>query len=180
MMAPIRRSGLGRCASMILLSLLTSAVHSDDGLFLCTADEQLVFGCTLGNRKISICASSPLTADTDHVQYRFGTRQRLEQAYPPHPLPPAERFFLSTTGYAGGGASAIRFRIDGQDHFVFEQMRRTHFAEGEPHHAEFMAGLVVHGEGQNYTLWCDENDASLRRIAYDIFPREAYPLDRLP
>ena len=155
--------------------------HENAPHFLCEADEQLVFGCSLGERQVSVCASADLGPDTGYVQYRLGTPERLEQVYPVEHLPPRGRFFLSTAPYAGGGASAIRLSIAGSDYFVFEQTTRTNFAPGEPHDPEFSAGLVTRREGTAISVTlCEDNDASIRRVAYDHFPREAYSLDTLP
>ena len=169
-----------RCA-LAALVFVAAYVHSDEARFLCEADEQLIFGCSLGERQVSVCASHDITIDTGYVQYRVGTAGRLEQVYPNPPLPPRDRFFLSTSPYAGGGASAIRFRVGGSDHFVFEQMTRTNFTAGEPHDPEFQAGLVIRGEKTTTSIeLCDENDASIRKVAYDHFPREEYGLERAP
>lgn len=168
---------------LVLAALIGFATyaHSNELHFLCKAEEQLVFGCSLGEKQVSVCASPNLTLDTGYVQYRFGIADQLEQVYPRPPMPPEDRFFLSTVPYAGGGASALRFRIDDSDYFVFEQTIRTHFAPGEPHDTEFRAGLTVRNrDGTSSTLLCEDNNASIRKVAYDHFPREEYTLDTTP
>ena len=177
------RHGMRRCCALIALTLFTAHLHSEQSRFLCEEEELLVFGCSLGDKQVSVCASPDLTIDTGYVQYRLGTPERLEQVYPDGRLPPQGRFFLSIAPYAGGGASAIRFHIDGSDHFLFEQTVRTNFAPGEPHHPEFSAGLAIRDNEKGTTTVtkpCEDNAASIRRIAYDSFPREEYHLETIP
>jgi hypothetical protein len=50
---------------------------------LCAAEEEIVWSCATENNKIaSVCASRDLTIDKGYVQYRFGTKQKIELEAP--------------------------------------------------------------------------------------------------
>jgi len=59
---------------------------------LCTADEDIYFSCELEEiRKIaSVCAKGNSSPDDGYVQYRFGTKQRLDLEYPKEKISPQQ------------------------------------------------------------------------------------------
>lgn len=49
---------------------------------LCLADEIVVFSCQIGNKTVSMCASSDLTWEKGSLYYVFGTSKKIELRYP--------------------------------------------------------------------------------------------------
>src|SRR5262245_47501704 len=51
----------------------------------CAAEEKILFNCSTGAKTVSVCATSPLSAEAGSVQYRFGPPGAPELRYPPSP-----------------------------------------------------------------------------------------------
>lgn len=142
---------------------------------LCRANEQSLFECKVGKKQVSICASPNMTATTGYAQYRYGTPQKIELAYPPTPKPPRGYFALSNTPYSGGAESRIHFTNQGYEYFVFTLMHRTHFEANEPNYPVFDAGVRVFHRGKEIlNLHCQDRETSLNKAAYDHFDQEAF------
>ena len=149
--------------------------------FLCSADEQVVFGCALGNKKqVSVCASPQMTATTGYLQYRYGTPAKVELAFPAERKPPKGLFFFANTGFSGGGASELHFRIGEYDYFVYDSTVRTNFKAGEPNNPAFSAGVVTRLKGKRLSGQTCTNDASLGSAVYDQVEKEEFDYDVLP
>jgi len=143
--------------------------------FLCAADEQVVFGCQLKNKKMaSLCASKVLNASTGYVQYRFGTSKSLELEYPAQRALPKGHFYISSTAYSGGGASRVRFKNGDAEYFLFDSTVRTNFKPGEPNNPQFEAGIEVQQKGKPASVRYCVNDASNSSLAYEQFEKEAF------
>jgi len=82
----VNRSFLALC---FLFCEMTSAST------LCTPSEKVLFSCQLENSKkiASVCAAINLTRTVGYLQYRFGTRGKLELVYPSTKVATQERFF---------------------------------------------------------------------------------------
>jgi hypothetical protein len=55
----------------------------------CTPDEQVVFQCDIGARRVAVCASRGLGPQGGQLQYRYGRPAAVELAYPPPTRPGA-------------------------------------------------------------------------------------------
>lgn len=164
-----------RRALSLVVVLTSSLALADEPLYLCKANEELIFGCEVKDKLVSVCSSKNLTKTTGYVQYRFGTPDNIELVYPKTEISPEGRFFLSSTGYAGGGANMIRFNNDGYEYLIFDSMVRTHFVPDEPNYPEFKAGIVTRYQGKTTSSrLCEDNDASIRAVAFEVFERENF------
>jgi hypothetical protein len=66
------------------LAALSMPAHSSAATTHCTAQEQVVFSCSMAKsaKIVSLCASKPLTKNVGYLQYRFGTPQKMELEFP--------------------------------------------------------------------------------------------------
>ena len=64
---------------------------------LCAAHEQVLFNCKIKDSRklVSVCASQDLAKDRGYLQYRFGTRKKLELVFPPTKVDTQQRFYWS-------------------------------------------------------------------------------------
>jgi len=161
----------------VFLVLLSIPAYAGEPNYLCNSDEQLVFGCSLVNKKmVSICASPSFTPTSGYVQYRYGTLKKVELSYPSAFEPPMGKFFFSHAMFSGGGASSIRFINKGHEYVVFDKMVRTNFTPGEPNNPEFSSGVITRYRGKNTSFLCQE-DASIGGEAHEQLEKEDYDYD---
>ncbi|RZU02635.1 hypothetical protein [Rivibacter subsaxonicus] len=155
-----------------LLFVVAATQAAPPSRFLCSADEEVVFGCTLGRRMVSLCAS-PGPAP-QKLQYRTGMPGKLELVVPPAPEPAAGTFIHSSTGYSGGGEARLRFRNGNWDYWLFD---RTLRGEQGP---VFSSGVVVRRTGQRHgkELKCVE-EAGFGAFDGERFEREDFDFDLL-
>lgn len=152
---------------LILLILLNASVATaGEQHYLCNKDEQVLFGCTVGKKMVSVCTSQKFTKSSGYVQYRFGVKNKIELQYPASLVPPQKNFFFSNTPYSGGGAARIRFSINDDEYIVFDSTIRTNVKPGEPNYPEFTAGLITQHMGKITSLRKCSDDASIRAEAY--------------
>lgn len=85
----------------------------------CSAQEQIVFSCSLGKKMVSVCASNDFSANSGYLQYRFGQKDALELAFPnlTESAPASQSVQARTLMFAGGGGGYLRF-INGQHHYI--------------------------------------------------------------
>jgi hypothetical protein len=126
---------------MFVLMGVGTACHAANPWDLCIADEKLVFGCVLGEKVASICASANLSSASGYVQYRYGTIKKIELVYPKEKTHPKGHFFFSSTIYGGGDEFRVRFNNEGHDYFAFHKMVRTNFKSGETNDPDESAGI---------------------------------------
>lgn len=169
-----------RALSIILL-LISHAALADEPQYLCKDDENLIFGCEIKGKFISICSSKNLSKTVGYAQYRFGKPDKVEFLYPASKKPPEGIFFLGSTGYSGGGANIVRFNNSGYEYLIFDSMIRTNYAPGEPNNPEFKAGIVTRHNGKiTSTRLCTDNAASIRASAFEAFEREGFDYEVIP
>ncbi|WP_215796720.1 hypothetical protein [Rheinheimera oceanensis] len=165
----------------LFLSLISPALLAYEPASLCSADEQVIFACEVKHKLLSVCASADVSHTSGYMQYRFGQPDKIELTYPATKVAPQGRFFLSSAGFSGGGANIIRFNNSGYEYLVFDLMRRTNFTPGEPHDAEFHAGIVTRRHGKiTSTRSCDNNNASIRAVAFDVLETEEFDYNVIP
>ncbi len=149
--------------------------------YLCKAQETLLFGCDSGPKMISVCASQGFSATTGYVQYRFGTPGNIELSYPEKLSPPNGHFWLSSTGYSGGGEAHLRFVNHGVTYAVFDRMVRTNFTPGEPNDPDMSEGIVVRPQGKKATTrLCTHSEGGIRAQAYTTIEREDFDDNLVP
>ena len=59
---------------------------------LCAAAEKSLFSCEIGKKVLSVCASKDLDENKGTLQYRFGTPDKLDLAYPEKADHPKKHF----------------------------------------------------------------------------------------
>lgn len=156
----------------LLVSLISPTLLAYEPASLCRADEQVIFACEIKHKLLSVCASADVSSTSGYVQYRFGQSGKIELTYPATKVAPQGKFLLSSAGFSGGGANIIRFNNSGYEYLVFDSMRRTNFTPGEPHDAEFHAGIVTRRHGKiTSTRLCDNNNASIRAVAFEVLEK---------
>jgi len=161
---------------LLAFSVSFSACAGDER-YLCQPDEDVVFGCNLGRKMASVCASHGVTQTTGHVQYRFGTPSDLELVYPAKLEPPKGHFFYSQAMFSGGDGSRIRFRNKDHEYFVFSKSVRTNFTAGEPNEPQESAGVFTRFNGRfSATRVCASYDA-VGGPALDHLDTEGYDYD---
>ena len=102
------------------LAVFSAQLHAGDvNKSLCKAGEAVVFSCNTGKKLISVCASENLAANAGYVQYRFGTKEKLELSFPDNEFHPG----LYATGgnlmYSGGGGAYMRFNNGAYSYVVY-------------------------------------------------------------
>ena len=87
---------------------------------LCRADEQVYFSCSVGEKLVSLCASTDLSDRSGQLQYRFGkSAQLIDLVYPQQPTHPRNSFMEFHDSFAKGGSEALAFRIGAYSYGVF-------------------------------------------------------------
>jgi hypothetical protein len=157
----------------IMLVCMVAVAAAPEGKFLCLKDEQVVFGCNLSNKVLSLCASNSSSASPT-FQYRFGAPGHLELQFPNIPGPAKDHFWFSSTAFSGGGSAHIRFVNTGYEYVLFDSTVRTNFGKSGRHDPRFDAGIVVLHEGKTVSIRYCTNDASIHAVAYEQMPREEY------
>lgn len=91
---------------------------------LCVADEIPVFTCRIGKNIASICASKVLDESRGYLQYRFGTRNKVELDIPPKQTykPPMVGYMNATC--ASCYANYVRFTNGEYRYYVFNASAR--------------------------------------------------------
>jgi hypothetical protein len=149
--------------------------------FLCRKDEQIVFGCNLGKKVLSLCASAGSSSTDTTFQYRFGTPSHLELQVPDTLSLAKDHFWFSSTAYSGGGAAHIRFVNADYEYVLFDSTVRTNFGKSGRHDPQFDAGVLILHQGKTVSLRHCSNDAAIQAIAYKQIPQEEYKYyDEIP
>ncbi|HMN75081.1 MAG TPA: hypothetical protein PKC97_03370 [Burkholderiaceae bacterium] len=135
----------------------------------CTADEQTLFACSTGRKRLSVCASAQLTRDAGSVQYRFGAPGRS-----PFVLPAADAGWRATVRggglmFSGGGGAYLAFANPPYRYVVYSAIGRGWGSR---------AGVVVEKHGRRIaSLPCVGATAST--LGPDLFERAGIAEDPL-
>ncbi len=81
--------------------------------------EKIIFSCGTGKKLVSVCSSENLSPDTGYVQYRFGTREKVELSFPESQAHPGQFFTAGTLMYSGGGGTYMRFNKGTYSYVVY-------------------------------------------------------------
>ncbi len=128
--------------AIFLLFIVSTSASAVDNKYLCHRDESVIFGCSLGDKLLSLCSSKGVGATTGYVQYRYGTINKIEMTYPKKLLPPKGYFFLGQSGWSGGGENRIRFNNGKYNYLIYDTLVKV----GDPPSLgkyKFTAGVIV-------------------------------------
>jgi hypothetical protein len=165
---------------LVIICNVAMAVPPEEK-FLCRKDEQVIFGCNLGKKVLSLCASSGPFSAPPAFQYRFGTLGHLELQFPDTPGPAKDHFWFSSTAYSGGGAAHIRFVNADYEYVLFDSTVRTNFSKKGQHDPKFDAGVLIRHQGKFVSLRHCANDAAIHAMAYQQIPQEEFQYyDEIP
>jgi hypothetical protein len=110
-------------AGRLLLVLCSVAgAGASAGENLCLAGEQVIFACATGraSKIVSMCASPDLAAGKGSLYYRFGTRQKIELAYPDKANGNPEHFRYAHYSRFQTERSEVTFSIGKYAYTVFD------------------------------------------------------------
>jgi hypothetical protein len=114
--------------ALLLVAALSGSAPARETL--CGDDEQTAFSCHVGEKLVSLCASSDLSKRRGWVQYRFGKPDHLELAYPKAKQHPRKFLIHGVIPFAGGGADYYRFTSHGYRFVVYSGFGRGWVQEG--------------------------------------------------
>ena len=103
--------------SVYLLILLPCVCEADN---LCKATEKVIFSCTVQNGKkiLSVCGTPKLTKTEGYLQYRFGTKSKLELVYPSTTKGTQEQFYWLYLPGTDGSGSELSFNNHGYNYTI--------------------------------------------------------------
>jgi len=151
-----------------LLVLIAAPVWAGESH--CSAQEQIVFSCSLGKKMVSVCASNDFSANSGYLQYRFGLKGAPELVFPDltEAAPAASYVQARTLMFAGGGGGYLRF-INGQHHYI------VYTAIGKRWGAK--DGVAVEKNGQRIaSLEC--RDVPVSKLSEEFFSRTGLLIDQ--
>lgn len=137
---------------------------------LCRADEQVLFHCRIerSSKQLSMCGSSKLTAKAGYLQYRFGTPDKIELAFPKDAAQSQLQFRL---------AHYFRYQVDRSElSFDNAGYRYTLFAdyEGEVKPATKTAGVTIsQADKQLHELSCAKSFTNRLATLDEVVPCDA-------
>tara|TARA_B100000678_G_scaffold189392_1_gene158369 strand:- start:6 stop:617 length:612 start_codon:yes stop_codon:yes gene_type:complete len=126
----------------------------------CASDEQELFSCTAGAKRIAVCGVTN-TQGQKTAQYRFGSPDKAEIVLD------GGRF--ASVPYSGGGEAQIEFANGATRYVVYSRTVRTNFDE-RGNMPEFTDGVVVLRDGEAVADRQCTGDAE----SIDIMAGEAY------
>jgi hypothetical protein len=103
-----------------VVTLFTMPVTSYAANNLCGLAEKVVFNCQLKKSKklISVCGSQTLTRDSGYIQYRFGTKNKLELSYPKTKVNTQSQFYWDYKNFYQGGIKELTFENRGYIYII--------------------------------------------------------------
>lgn len=103
--------------SAYLLILLSNVCEADN---LCKTTEKVIFSCTVQNGKkiLSVCGTTKLTKTEGYLQYRFGTKSKLELVYPSTTKGTQEQFYWFYLRGTDGAGAELSFNNHGYTYTI--------------------------------------------------------------
>lgn len=150
---------------LIALILLSCALPaSSQAANQCSKNESVIFDCITEHSRVSLCESKKDEAlvyrATSHGIIRLQVSEPSENK--------GNIFFLSSTPYAGGGESHIRFTNADHTYYLYEKNVKS---DDGP---IFSSGIVIyHHTNRIFDLNC-KNNASIHQEAYTRIAPEPY------
>lgn len=111
---------------------------------LCAASEKSLFSCEIGKKILSVCASKDLAENKGTLQYRFGTPEKLDLAYPEKADHPKKHFTGNRLYSRVENSLILEFKRGTTRYTVF-----THELRGKK-----SAGVTVNINGKDTELKC--------------------------
>lgn len=99
------------------------ATEAPVALHLCTPKETVLFACETGKNLASVCASANFSAKAGSIQFRYGTVDAVEIAWPevqsaPHDVTKGNLFYANKLGtylrFRKGKGSFVVFSVSGK------------------------------------------------------------------
>jgi hypothetical protein len=138
---------------LFLALFLPSPVLAASAYTLCHPNEIVVLSCATGTHFLSICASPNLSKDASYLQYRYGSKDKLELVYPATPQPPAGLFVPFQQMYSGGGGTFLQFKNNNYTYTVFSALGKWGKSCFTPHEEpqtclQEVEGIAVQNNGK--------------------------------
>jgi hypothetical protein len=156
---------------VILFTTIVIAAHVQAGDLqksLCQTKEKVIFSCGTGKKLISVCSSENLSPTAGYVQYRFGTKEKLELSFPEPQAHPSSFSTGGTLMYSGGGGAYMRFNKGAYSYVVYSGMGKGWDKQG----------VVIEKNGKLLSnILC--KDVSIENIGSDFFEKNAIPEDKV-
>ncbi|MBS0519547.1 MAG: hypothetical protein JSR90_12715 [Proteobacteria bacterium] len=127
----------------------------------CSATEQVVFSCRIGERLVSVCSSKDAGAGRGYLQYRFGAAASTtapELSLPEGQAVPAKAARGAIESFSGGGGAWLRFANGPTAYTVYTGIGKW----GPKGEIRDKAGVVVERGGKEVaSLKCSDKPRSL-------------------
>lgn len=119
---------------------------------LCSPSEKVLFSCEIGRKVLSVCGSRDLDDTQGVMQYRFGTPDKLDLAYPEKPTHPSKAF-KSNRLYSAVEQALIM-------ELSFKRGDVTYTVYREDIRGKAGAGVTVNIKGKDTDLKCKDTKGS--------------------
>jgi hypothetical protein len=156
-----------RCGfALLAVGVLTPAVAKT--ATLCHPDETIVLSCGAGARTASLCASKGASKNDGAMQYRFGSPEKLELAYPATPGKPGDNFKGGWMSFSGGGGAFVRFSNGPFEYTVFSATGKW----GANGQSRDVAGVAIRKDGKEFSNFvCRNLAADIGELGPDLLQK---------
>lgn len=160
----------GALHTLVFCILIAMGINAQAAETLCNPSEIVVFSCPIArSTKIaSVCASETLTEQKGYVQYRFGTRKKIELEFPSDRQGSVNQFVLDFYIRPMVTRASISFEIHGNRYAVISDDESEEGYERHEHGIK-----VVTATGKNVSLPCGKRVKSDFLHVRDVMPCEA-------
>lgn len=157
-----------RTSTLLLLFLVMAAPVQAQGT-LCTKQEKVAFSCPVGKKIVSLCASADLSETSGYVQYRYGTKDKVELVYPDTLSHPRAHFEFGSNDYTGGHTDYYLFNNNGVDYIVYSGLGWQWRNEGlvVEKDGKRLSSMRCRGEAIVPDRWAGMFEAGIARIKED-------------
>lgn len=146
----------------LIICMNTIAADVEKALSLCNENEIDVFGCKTKLKIASLCLKNNGEQNVQ-MQYRFGTKDKIELIYPQNFDKSLHGFYLSTEIGSSRGEARIRFSNGAFEYYIFDISN-----EGDVY-----SGISVRkGNKEVARVECLDASASIKADAYSLIQRE--------
>jgi hypothetical protein len=140
----MRRHTFASAASAIALSVF--ALPAAQAQSLCTTAEKSLFSCEIGRKVLSVCASKDLDENKGTLQYRYGTTDKLDLAYPEKAEHPKKHFTVNRLYSSAEGSLILELE--------FKRGTTTYTVFTQDLKGKKSAGVTVNVNGKDTELKC--------------------------
>jgi hypothetical protein len=160
----------GALRTAVFCALIALGINAQAVETLCNPSEIVVFSCPIArSTKIaSVCASETLTEQKGYVQYRFGTRKKIELEFPKDRQGSVDQFVLSFYMRPMVTRASISFEIHGNRYAVTSDDESEEGYERHEHGVD-----VVTATGKHVSLPCGKGVKADFLHVRDAMPCEA-------